>query len=247
MYSDGGINDSNSYTFGGPGSYNSKCSVPKGNFSPLTTNNGTTPYPATWDTTLAGAICGQSGAHVDFNPSDTVDIPANATGIWCAAGSIVDNNNNDTENITLVANQVTISGGHQTLTPFTQNLLFAMTGSGTLTLSDNNSGAIGDVYVPTGTVDLSGNQLSTSFVEAKDITITANKFSLIGDGPNQGGTPTTSTSTSTTTIPGTTIPSSTLTSTTGTSGCPKPMTFFGVGCAHDVFMLATPSTPVVTV
>ena len=74
-----------------------------------------------------------------------------------------------------------------------------MTGSGTLTLSDNNSGAIGDVYVPTGTVKLTGNQLSTSFVEAKDIVITANSFSLIGDGT----LPTTTTSTPTSTVTGT--------------------------------------------
>ncbi len=104
--------NSRAYTFDGPGSYNKNCTQPIGTFNGgLTTNDGTAPYPRTWDTSLTGAICGQPGATV-WTDTGTHNLPANANGIYCAAGTIVDPTNNLTKTVTLIANAITLSSGN---------------------------------------------------------------------------------------------------------------------------------------
>ncbi len=59
------------------GSYNQNCTRPIGNFTGgLTTNNGTTPFPLTWDTSLSGSICSQSTHPIDLNPAHITTIPS---------------------------------------------------------------------------------------------------------------------------------------------------------------------------
>ena len=193
--SNGSVNNSNNNeAYSGTVEYGTTCGAPsKGalNGTPATKSlTSPLPDPRTWD---AVSICAQPGAH-NFNTAQT--IPVSANGIYCSTVSLTDNNHGDTETVTLIAPSITISGQSQTLNPFTQNLLAYQTDSSCATrpcgsaleVSDNGSPVVnGDIYAPNQDVLLDGSKLSTTFVEAYDITINSNGFSMTGDGPTVGG------------------------------------------------------------
>ncbi len=177
----------------------------------------------TWDTSLSGSICSQSTHPIDLNPAHITTIPSGTAGngIWCAAGEIDETSNSGPQQLTIIAATVKLTGG-ESISPYTQNLLAAATGTAVpaMNLTTNNHNASGDIYVPNSTARISGNQLQIGFVEALDIVITTNQFTLQGDGPLIGTTTTyTTTTVPINTIPGTTQPNITNsnTVTTGTN------------------------------
>ncbi len=193
--SDGNFTSSSHDTYKGTVQYGSgsSCSAPtQGTFDgtpakqKLTSDEG---YPTTWD---LPSIC--TGSGVVENLTSAINLNGTITdGVYCSTVSITDGSDT-TQSVTLIAPSVTIDGNtHQVITPFTENLLAGADkvcgsppcGTG-VTISTNNASVQGDIYAPDEDVDISGNQLAVSFIEAYDIKITTNGFSLTGDGPPVG-------------------------------------------------------------
>jgi Putative Flp pilus-assembly TadE/G-like len=237
IWSNGGFHNKFAYPFPGPGSYGESCTTPIGTFGGgLTTNPGDimypssafdTNYPSSWDTTLNGSICGQAGAHiipVDMTP---YQIPSGAAnnGIYCSEGEIDVTSTGEAQSLTIVAPVVNLDGSND-LSPFTQGLLAAATSrfvDPALTVSTDDQHISGDLWAPNSTAVISGNSLTSGFVEAKDVTISTDTFTLQGDGPIQVQGATT-TSTPTSTITGTTQADSTSTSLTTSTSITPPST-----------------------
>lgn len=106
-------------------------------------------------------------------------------GVYCATGSITVTGNNMSGNVTFIANSVSITGNSESFTPYagTNNLFIWQTGSSTMTLTGNTFGAGGTIFAPTADITIDGNSAVTAFVEADDVAITGNNFTINGSGP----------------------------------------------------------------
>jgi hypothetical protein len=124
--------------------------------------------------------------------------------------------------------------------------------SGNITIQGSGSNITGDIFAPNGMVSIQGSgvQGGSGFIECQTLKIAGNFASYTGTGPFGGGGTTVTTITdpdttvySTTTDPSTTnFSTSTKTGTTSTTETPIPGTT-STGLTHTVITPSTPSTP----
>jgi Putative Flp pilus-assembly TadE/G-like len=167
-------------TYGGPNncSYSGNVSF-TGSNEPVNSTTAKT-WPATWASPLA---CDFSGVSFNLSSSST-------PGIYCATGTITVGNNTS-GHFTLQAASFSF-GQHDTLSPAPDapganeesslKLLIWQTGSGTFD-DGNNSTFTGGFWIPNATANINGNSGITGFLEANDIEISGNSFSMTGTGP----------------------------------------------------------------
>lgn len=172
-------------TYGGP----NKCSY-VGNGSGNTYAGKSTPTSsstlAPWpdDYATSPPACTYSASSYTFQNDNGATIPA---GVYCASGQITIDGNDLSGNVTFIASSFNLNGTGENFTPYTQNLLFYQTGSNALDINGNDFVAIGTVFAPTASVVLNGNGGTVSgFIEALDVTITANGITFDGTGPASG-------------------------------------------------------------
>jgi hypothetical protein len=61
-------------------------------------------------------------------------------------------------------------------------------GPGPLVIAGNGATLNGTIFAPCATVDIQNNNVSTGFIEANNVHIEMNNFSITGDGPVVSGT-----------------------------------------------------------
>jgi hypothetical protein len=130
-------------------------------------------------------------------PSTTYHNPIPA-GVYCdTSGTInlVGAQNTQGTGVTFEANHITESGGSTLYGPLsngTYGLLLYQTGcdspAGQLTINGNSEYLNGTIFAPCATVDIQQNNASTGFIEANNVHIEFNNFTITGDGPVVPGT-----------------------------------------------------------
>jgi hypothetical protein len=130
-------------------------------------------------------------------PSATYPNPI-PPGVYCnTSGTInlVGAQNTAGTGVTFEANHITESGGSTLYGPLsngTYGLLLYQTGSdasaGQLTINGNSETLNGTIFAPLATVDIKQNNASTGFIEANNVHIEFNNFTITGDGPVVPGT-----------------------------------------------------------
>jgi Flp pilus assembly protein TadG len=120
-------------------------------------------------------------------------------GVYCATGNItLSGNHLSGQGVTFIADNFVITGQNMTLSAPTGGggLLFWETGTQTMDIEPNSlslqnpdgtNGGGGTIFAPTATVQFDGNTTGTGFVEANDVIVNGNNFSVTGWGPVMGG------------------------------------------------------------
>lgn len=185
MRSDGALNvaggSGSSYdatTYGGP----NHCAdnVPPGAFPAGYPQADPTDYPWPIDFTNSAPACTYSATSYSWTSGS---IPA---GVYCATTSITVTNSGGpvSGNVTFIAPTISIAGNNNNLTPYSKNLLIYQTGSTPLNITGNNMQG-GWIFAPNAQVVITGNNgTSSGFVEAQDINVTGNNWTMTGNGPN---------------------------------------------------------------
>jgi hypothetical protein len=118
-----------------------------------------------------------------------------AAGVWCdTAGTITLNGATGTD-VTFEASGISVANAHLSAPQDangTYGLLLYQTGcdstAGNLTVAGNTDVLNGTIFAPCATVTVSQNNASTGFIEANNVNILFNNFSITGDGPVVAGT-----------------------------------------------------------
>jgi hypothetical protein len=172
-------------------------------------------WPRTFDRT---AIC---TGHDSALPRVLVD-PAD--GIYCSSVSITLNtlgggSTTKSHNLTIVAPIITIPSNENrfALNPYITSgpnhdlTLWQYGNNVDFVFNHNNALVNGVIWIQNGDLTFTGNSGTTGFYEAQNVFVTGNSYAMHGQGPNVGGTPTTTTivtptvSSTPTTIAGTTV------------------------------------------
>lgn len=120
-----------------------------------------------------------------------------AAGVYCNTNGSIDFSGATGTGVTFVANQIRVTGV-ATLTGPTVNgayglLLYqtgcdASPGPGPLQITGNSQTLNGTIFAPCATVNITQNSTSTGFIEANNVNIIFNNFTIVGDGPVVPGT-----------------------------------------------------------
>jgi hypothetical protein len=118
-----------------------------------------------------------------------------APGVYCNTNGTINLSGATGTGVTFEANHVTDTGGTDVSAPLsngTYGLLLYQTGSdaaaGQLTINGNQEVLNGTIFAPIATVDIQQNNASTGFIEANNVHIEFNNFTITGDGPVVPGT-----------------------------------------------------------
>jgi Flp pilus assembly protein TadG len=121
------------------------------------------------------------------------------SGVYCATGTItLSGNHLSGQGVTFIADNFVITSQNMTLSAPTGSggLLFWETGTQTMDIEPNSlslqnpdgtNGGGGTIFAPSATVQFDGNTTGTGFVEANDVIVNGNNFSVTGWGPVMGG------------------------------------------------------------
>jgi hypothetical protein len=118
-----------------------------------------------------------------------------APGVWCDTSGTITLNGATGTGVTFEAIGITVSNGNVSAPQDgngTYGLLLYQTGcdstAGNLTISGNADTLNGTIFAPCATVTVSQNNASRGFIEANNVNIVFNNFSIVGDGPVVAGT-----------------------------------------------------------
>jgi hypothetical protein len=121
-------------------------------------------------------------------PSGTASNPyVVPPGTYCSSSSISITNKYITCHCTLIAPSVALPGSNITLTPYYNDLIIDNYG-GNFNIAGSNDNLTGTIFVPNGSLSISGSNGSifTVFLEANTISISGSGWSLTGNGPQMG-------------------------------------------------------------
>jgi len=173
------------------------------------THSDESPWPKTW---VRNIVCAEAEPKNNVPGPMTLVNPAD--GVYCSDTSITVTRLRDSR-ITLVAPTLDVPVNNVSLSAFFDGLLFWQS-SGDFTFGPNNSNVDGWIWVPGGTLTVSGNSVNRGFYEAFDVKIAGNNFDLSGNGPI-GPTVTQTVPVTTSTTPATTVPGTVVTLTNQTT------------------------------
>lgn len=192
---------SNSSSVSGTISSNASGTGP--NCTPSITNSGNTSYTVNGSPSAAFPLiyAQPTGPACTYTATSFTTAQIAGPGVYCATGtntSCLDGSSNGAGSIylnqietgvELVAGCVVLAGGAGNSTaPSGQPLVYGTAGAAsppaTSVYIDNNGNVLtGTIYAPSGTVEFTQNNNITTFVEAANIVIDGNGFTVIGNGP----------------------------------------------------------------
>lgn len=172
----GNSNNAGDVAYGGPNA----CPTPNLNGNQvrsLTRDPATEPWPK--DYGLISPTCTQSAATYSFS-SGNLPVSGN---LYCASGQITISAGLTVNNVSFKAASFSIGSG-ASFSPYVDDLLFWQTGTGKLSLNNVNLGS-GTVFAPAvnAVVSLDGNVSTSGFIEADQIDIPGQDFTMTGTGP----------------------------------------------------------------
>ncbi len=180
----------------GAGVYNGACtpgfSGNTGHYTTAPFASNPTGYPLDYRNNPPTCTATVSGNYTF--PSTTYPNPIPA-GVYCNTSGTINLVGATGTGVTFEANHIAESGGSTLYGPMsngTYGLLLYQTGcdtpAGQLTISGNNETLDGTIFAPCATVDIQQNNASTGFIEANNVHIEFNNYTITGDGPVVPGT-----------------------------------------------------------
>ncbi|MGH2868579.1 MAG: TadG family pilus assembly protein [Solirubrobacteraceae bacterium] len=154
-----------------------------------------TPYPLDYRKSPLTPTCTQT-----FSGNVTDPGAAGGTippGVYCDPTGTITLSAASGSGVTFVANAISYQSSGALSAPGSPGayglLLYqtgcdAAPGPGPLVISGNGATLDGTIFAPCATVDIQGNNSSTGFIEANNVHIEKNNFTLTGDGPVISGT-----------------------------------------------------------
>ncbi len=197
VVSNGGLTlpgSGNSYgitTYGGP----NHCTDSPG--SGNTFNGASTPtadytshtWPEPFFSSAPGAgVCTNSGTSFSWNTDGTSSSPfVIPSGTYCASSQITINSKYATCHCTFIAPKVSLPGSNITMTPYYSDLIIDNY-TGNFNISGSGDSLTGTIFVPNGTLGISGSNgsLFNVFLEADTISISGSGWTMNATGPALG-------------------------------------------------------------